>query len=129
MSNVAQGSSSSTLPAAVNKSPAAPPPPSPGPEELELEVKAKDMCEENIAIVKDIVKNALTTCVEELTSAQTIKENLDEKLGPKWHCIVGRHFASHVSYEPKSYLYVKVGREVILVFRSGSNHTRENVLA
>ncbi|EZG55287.1 dynein light chain [Gregarina niphandrodes] len=55
----------------------------------------------------------------EMDVARFLKDNFDSAFGDKWHCVVGRHFASHVSYENEHYIYFKIGREVILLFKSG----------
>lgn len=31
--------------------------------------------------------------------AKAVKEAFDVKFGPTWHCVVGRCFGSHVTYE------------------------------
>lgn len=51
--------------------------------------------------------------------AMKIKKSFDEEFGPKWHCVVGRHFASHVTYEPRHYIYVLHGNRVFLIFKAG----------
>eukprot|EP00382_Lankesteria_abbotti_P006101 CAMPEP_0113849090 /NCGR_PEP_ID=MMETSP0372-20130328/2893_1 /TAXON_ID=340204 /ORGANISM="Lankesteria abbotti" /LENGTH=74 /DNA_ID=CAMNT_0000818753 /DNA_START=185 /DNA_END=409 /DNA_ORIENTATION=+ /assembly_acc=CAM_ASM_000359 len=72
-------------------------------------------------------EDAINFCVEAVAANSTerdvaieVKKKFDTKYGSKWHCVVGRHFASHISYEPRHYIHVQVGQEVILLFKSGS---------
>eukprot|EP01056_Protomagalhaensia_sp_Gyna25_P001099 Protomagalhaensia_sp_Gyna_25__1098@NODE_1536_length_1757_cov_579_362049_g1247_i0_p2_GENE_NODE_1536_length_1757_cov_579_362049_g1247_i0NODE_1536_length_1757_cov_579_362049_g1247_i0_p2_ORF_typecomplete_len117_score20_65Dynein_light/PF01221_18/6_3e27PEPutilisers_N/PF05524_13/0_1_NODE_1536_length_1757_cov_579_362049_g1247_i012401590 len=85
----------------------------------DVEVRNKDMSDEHLEAAIDLACEAVATFKTELEVAEFIKQNFDVRFGPKWHCVVGRHFASHVSYEPNHYVYLKVGREVILLFKSG----------
>lgn len=85
----------------------------------DVEVRNKDISEEHLAAAIRLACEAVGCCRTELEVAQYIKNAFDISFGPKWHCVVGRHFASHVSYEPSHYVYLKVGREVILLFKSG----------
>ncbi|XP_055388520.1 dynein light chain 1, cytoplasmic-like [Condylostylus longicornis] len=87
----------------------------------EPEFKTCKMNEEMALTAKDYILSGLKKYGLEKEVAEYIKRKFDKKFGPKWHCIVGRHFASHVSYEPDHYLYCKVGEEVILLFKSGGS--------
>eukprot|EP01057_Protomagalhaensia_wolfi_P005813 Protomagalhaensia_wolfi_Nauph_80__5812@NODE_726_length_2065_cov_1519_877098_g542_i0_p4_GENE_NODE_726_length_2065_cov_1519_877098_g542_i0NODE_726_length_2065_cov_1519_877098_g542_i0_p4_ORF_typecomplete_len115_score30_15Dynein_light/PF01221_18/1_2e27_NODE_726_length_2065_cov_1519_877098_g542_i013371681 len=89
----------------------------------DVEVRNKDMSDEHLDAAIDLACEAVATFKTELEVAEYIKQNFDSRFGPKWHCVVGRHFASHVSYEPNHYVYLKVGREVILLFKSGGTTT------
>lgn len=48
-----------------------------------------------------------------------IKEKFDEKYGPNWHCVVGKNFASFVSYESKHYIFFYEGQLAILLYKIG----------
>ena len=48
-----------------------------------------------------------------------IKEKFDEKYGSNWHCVVGRSFSSHVSYEAKHYMFFYEGQMAILLYKMG----------
>lgn len=37
--------------------------------------------------------------------SQHLKNKFDDKYGPNWHCVVGKSFASYVSYESKNYIF------------------------
>lgn len=85
----------------------------------DIEVRNKDISDKHLQVAIDLVCEALAHLKCEVEVAEFIKKKFDEQFGTKWHCVVGRHFASHVSYEPNHYVYLKVGREVILLFKSG----------
>lgn len=86
-----------------------------------VEVRNHDMTEEMKRFAVEATVEALGESQTELEAARLIKIAFDRAYGPKWHCAVGRHFASHVSYEPNHYIYLKVGKEVILLYKSGGS--------
>lgn len=75
-------------------------------------VKTCKMCPEMEEAAKEFVVEAMRTFTIEREVAECVKRKFDEKFGAKWHCIVGRRFAPHVSYEPNHYIYMQVGDEV-----------------
>ncbi|KAF5403554.1 Dynein light chain [Paragonimus heterotremus] len=48
-----------------------------------------------------------------------IKLALDKEYLPTWHCFIGREFASHVTYDPGTYLHFLIGNHTVLVFKCG----------
>ena len=38
-----------------------------------------------------------------------IKAFFDKQYGPNWHCCVGKHFASYVTYQSKHYIFFYIG--------------------
>jgi dynein light chain LC8-type len=48
-----------------------------------------------------------------------IKKFFDEKYGPNWHCIVGKHFNSYVSHLSKHYMFFYEGQMAILLYKMG----------
>ncbi len=40
------------------------------------------------------------------SAAKMIKEALDKRLGPSWHCVVGEGFSFNISYELKNFMYM-----------------------
>eukprot|EP01053_Blabericola_migrator_P003246 Blabericola_migrator_1__3245@NODE_1956_length_3501_cov_965_186954_g1247_i0_p5_GENE_NODE_1956_length_3501_cov_965_186954_g1247_i0NODE_1956_length_3501_cov_965_186954_g1247_i0_p5_ORF_typecomplete_len130_score25_90Dynein_light/PF01221_18/1_1e26MCR_D/PF02505_14/1_3OAD_gamma/PF04277_13/0_31_NODE_1956_length_3501_cov_965_186954_g1247_i030033392 len=85
----------------------------------DVEVRNQDISDEHLQAAIEAACHAVSTYKTQLEVAEYIKTQFDEKFGPKWHCVVGRHFASHVSYEPHHYVYLKIGREVVLLFKTG----------
>jgi len=52
-------------------------------------------------------------------ASKAIKEGLDRKLGPTWHCILGDGFAVDVTMQKKSLLFgFYNGNIAVLVFKS-----------
>ena len=49
--------------------------------------------------------------------AEEIKKFFDNKYSPNWHCCVGKHFASYVTYTSKSYLFCQIGQIAILLYK------------
>lgn len=85
----------------------------------EIEVKNCEMDNTMKERACEIMRNAVDQCQIERDMALFIKKQMDREFGPKWHCIAGRHFSSHVSYDPHHYLYVQLGRRVFLLFKAG----------
>jgi len=51
-------------------------------------------------------------------AAQSIKDGLDKKLGPTWHCVVGEGFGFNITYNTRNMLYLYYGEKLgILVFK------------
>ncbi|KAL4428776.1 hypothetical protein ABPG74_001290 [Tetrahymena malaccensis] len=48
-----------------------------------------------------------------------IKKFFDEKYGPNWHCVVGKHFNAYVSYDSKNFIFFYEGQLAILLYRKG----------
>lgn len=49
--------------------------------------------------------------------AEHIKSFFDKKYSPNWHCVVGKHFASYVTYTSKSYIFCHIGQVAILLYK------------
>ena len=41
--------------------------------------------------------------------SEYIKCFFDKKYSPNWHCVVGKHFASYVTYTSKHYIFFYIG--------------------
>ena len=46
-----------------------------------------------------------------------IKSFFDKKYYPNWHCVVGKDFASHMSYENKTFIFFYVGQVAFLLYK------------
>jgi dynein light chain 4, axonemal len=51
------------------------------------------------------------------TAARNIKESLDHKYGPSWHCVIGEGFGYEVTYEAKFMLYLVFNTVGIVVYK------------
>lgn len=77
-----------------------------------------EMAQEVIEIITAAVDKFLSTENYE-KAAHTIKESLDKKFGPNWHCCIGEGFGFDVSYNSKNMMYVYYGEKLgILAFKS-----------
>lgn len=52
----------------------------------------------------------LSLLVRQKDIAATIKKDFDQLHGPKWHCIVGRHFGSFVTAESDHFVHLYLGK-------------------
>lgn len=51
-------------------------------------------------------------------AAQMIKENMDKRYGPTWHCVIGEGFGFEVTYEARQMLYMQYQEKIaILVYK------------
>lgn len=41
--------------------------------------------------------------------AEFMKNFFDKNYSPNWHCVVGKHFASYVTYTSKHYIFFYIG--------------------
>ncbi len=53
----------------------------------------------------------------EKEAAKAIKAFFDTKYAPNWHCVVGKSFATHMSYENKTYIFFYVGQVGVLLYK------------
>uniref|UniRef100_A0A0K0EXE8 Dynein light chain n=1 Tax=Strongyloides venezuelensis TaxID=75913 RepID=A0A0K0EXE8_STRVS len=66
----------------------------------------------------DITDKALHDKNAESDVATYIKTFCDNEFGPTWHCIIGRSFGSHVTYE--KYLQLSFTKCIrVVIFKSG----------
>jgi dynein light chain 4 len=49
--------------------------------------------------------------------AKIIKETMDRKYGPQWHCAIGEGFGFDVTYQQPNMIYVYYGKVGILLFK------------
>jgi dynein light chain 4 len=51
-------------------------------------------------------------------AAQAIKEGLDKKFGPTWHCVVGEGFGFNITFNAHHMQYVYYGEKLgILIYK------------
>ena len=67
--------------------------------------------------VEKLVDDALDKYKTEQDYAEHIKQFFDKTYSPNWHCVVGRHFASYVTYTSKHYVFMYVGQLAILLYK------------
>ena len=41
--------------------------------------------------------------------SEYIKKYFDQKYGPIWHCCVGKHYPSYLTYQSKNYMFLYIG--------------------
>lgn len=67
-----------------------------------------------------VCKKALLYEKDQTGMSKAIKDSLDKKYGPTWHCIVGSEFRAYTSFESKTFLYVPVGaigKRAVLLYK------------
>lgn len=51
-------------------------------------------------------------------AARSVKEQMDRKFGPSWHCIIGEGFGFQVTYQTKHMIFLYYqGNVAILLFK------------
>ncbi|CAK9292798.1 unnamed protein product [Gordionus sp. m RMFG-2023] len=83
-----------------------------------IKLKAADMPDlmQNDAV--EFAKSAMSKHKEEKDIARAIKEDMDRRHSPTWHCVVGKNFGSFVTHEAGNFMYFYVDNEAILLFKS-----------
>lgn len=72
---------------------------------------------EALEIVTSAVDKFLSTENYE-KAAQAIKESLDKKFGPSWHCVVGEGFGFNITFNTSHMQYVYYGEKLgILIYK------------
>eukprot|EP00940_MAST-03C_sp_MAST-3C-sp2_P001957 g1957.t1 len=79
-------------------------------------VRSVDMDDEMQEFAVVVAKRALADKASEQDVATEIRTVFTNKYGRTWHCIVGRHFATQVTYEKGSYAYFHIGQTGITLF-------------
>ena len=49
--------------------------------------------------------------------AEHVKAVFDSKYAPNWHCVVGKHFASFVTYQSKNYIFCQIGQVAVILYK------------
>lgn len=78
------------------------------------------VCEMTQDMKQDVEKQvnlALDRSDTEKIVSEQIKKFFDSKYGPNWHCVVGKHFASYVTYTSKHYIFFYMGQMAILLYK------------
>lgn len=67
--------------------------------------------------VEQQVNRAIDQKETEKEISEFIKHFFDKKYSPNWHCVVGKHFASYVTYTSKHYIFFYIGQLAILLYK------------
>ena len=67
--------------------------------------------------VEQQVNKAIDQKETEREISEFIKKFFDQTYGPNWHCCVGKHFASYVTYQSKHYIFFYIGQLAILLYK------------
>eukprot|EP00906_Rhabdomonas_costata_P011700 RCo016664 len=87
-------------------------------------VKVSDMPEdlqqkaiEFINAALDKFKDATTS--QEREVAKHVKQEFDKLpgIGPTWHCVFGRNFAAHCTYQSRCFLYLTIGQHNLVLWK------------
>ena len=82
--------------------------------------KLSDMPEDIKSEVRDTVTNAIDKNADNYeAAAKFVKETMDKKYGPHWHCVLGEGFGFEITYELKHLMYMfHAGRIACVVFKA-----------
>jgi len=78
------------------------------------------VCEMDQEMKNDVevqVNRAIDSKETEKEISEFIKCFFDKKYSPNWHCVVGKHFASYVTYTSKHYIFFYIGQMAILLYK------------
>ncbi|KAK0399727.1 hypothetical protein QR680_003181 [Steinernema hermaphroditum] len=84
-----------------------------------VEVKETDMDAVMVKASIDITREAQKLFKYDKDVAAHIKETIESRFGPTWHCVVGKSFGSRVSYEQQHFILLKVNRTSVMIFKCG----------
>ncbi len=65
-----------------------------------------------------VCKKALENGRGESETAKRIKKEFDQLHGPSWHCVVGRNYGSFITHRTQRFIYINVGKQAVLLFKS-----------
>ena len=63
------------------------------------------------------INKIMDTSDKEKEIAEHIKSYFDKNYAPNWHCVVGKHFASYVTYQAKNYIFCQIGQLAVLLYK------------
>ena len=78
------------------------------------------ICEADINIKTEVeiqANAALDKFETEREISYHIKKYFDENYSPNWHWVVGKSFASYVTYSSKHYIFFYIGQLAILLYK------------
>jgi dynein light chain LC8-type len=76
-----------------------------------------EMDQEMKTDVEKQINNAIEAADTEKEISAFMKNFFDKKYSPNWHCVVGKHFASFVTYTSKHYIFFYIGQMAILLYK------------
>lgn len=77
----------------------------------------QEMSSDAIEIIQMAVDKYVNSGNYEAMS-KAIKETMDKKYGPQWHCAIGEGFGFDVTYQQPNMIYVFYGKVGILLYKS-----------
>ncbi|CAJ1353305.1 unnamed protein product [Effrenium voratum] len=84
--------------------------------------KVQHDTEEGSEFLRDAMQqaaHAMGKFENEKDISRHIKAFFDSKYGPNWHCIVGKGFATHATYEAKTSMFFVLPPLAILLYKMG----------
>ena len=85
--------------------------------ERSIQWVVQEMGEEMRNNVDTQVNKAWDDKETEKDRSEQIKKFFDKTYGPNWHCCVGKHFASFVTYQSKHYVFLYIGQMAVLLYK------------
>lgn len=87
-------------------------------EPLTAEVKHSDISPDMRDAAIQLCVEAVSTLETESKMASFIKKKFDERFNGRWHCIVGRAYGSFITHSEKKFIYLQVGNQLVLLYKS-----------
>ena len=85
---------------------------------LNAVIKICDMEQDMKDLAVETGMQAIQAKSTEQEISSYIKKIFEDRYQPNWHCIVGRNFGAHVTFEAKNYIYFYIGQVGVLLFKS-----------
>lgn len=76
-----------------------------------------EMSQDMVNDVEQQVNRAIDAKEQEKDISEYLKKFMDNKYSPNWHCVVGKHFASYVTFTSKHYVFFNIGQLAILLYK------------
>jgi dynein light chain 4 len=81
-------------------------------------IKSTDMSSDLLSEALDMVVSAVDQKPSYEAAAKAIKEGMDKKFGPTWHCIIGGAYGFDITMQSESLLYCFYqGKVGVLLFK------------
>ncbi|CAL8093658.1 unnamed protein product [Calicophoron daubneyi] len=87
-------------------------------DQIDVVVKRESMPEEMRQDVIEYAVDLIDKCSPTSTFTVEMKQYMDQKYKPKWHCIMGTHYCSTVSFVRGNFIAFEVNGHNILLFKT-----------
>lgn len=87
--------------------------------ETEKQEFARQKCEYFYHLARKLMQDSKGELMYYKDIAKLIKEEFDKQFEGYWHCIVGKHFGSYISYESRNVILIWINDLGFLIYKFG----------